>query len=324
MELSLVIPVWNDRAGLGRLLDQVRHLGIFHEVIVFDDASDEELSADTLPGAADLSDRITWLRGDRRRGAGHGRNAGLARARGSHVVFFDSDDLFGEDFPRIAAEARDLDFDFLIFRHNDSRMVAAGGSGSFPQEEEYWRAVGAAPAPGPLGPEGAALLCRLAAYPWNKIYRTDFLRRNRIGCTEIMVHNDIELHWSGFIAADRILCSSLIGAEHAVAEGGTRLTNRRGAERLEVFQAFDRVAARLRSAPGMGANRFFHPFMRFACDLLPWIGGNIDEEHLPELRARARRFLLTGIDRDLMTLLAYREPELARRINRIIAEGSFA
>lgn len=322
MELSLVIPVWNDLPGLERLLKQVAQFGLFHEVIVVDDASDDVPGPDTVPSAQALADRITWLRSDAQHGAGHARNMALDHVRGSHVIFFDSDDLFTDQFPRIAAHAAETQpFDFLIFRHDDSRMLDAGGQGTFPNEEKLWRAVGAAEKPAELTPKQAAALCRLSAYPWNKIYRTGFLRDNQIRCTEIMVHNDVELHWSSFVTARRILTCSLPGATHFVHDNGARLTNRRDADRLEVFRAFENVMHRIVAQPTQASLTFLHPFTKFTCDLINWVGYNIDSSHHPELLARAQRHFLASFDRRLMTLIAYADPALARKINRIILNG---
>ena len=58
MNLSLVIPVFNDPEGVGRRLAQVATLGLFCEVVVIDDASENRsdpaalrLDPDTLPFA---------------------------------------------------------------------------------------------------------------------------------------------------------------------------------------------------------------------------------------------------------------------------------
>ncbi|MFT3691456.1 glycosyltransferase family 2 protein [Paenirhodobacter sp.] len=319
MALSLIIPVWNDLPGLDRLLRQVADMEVFCEVIIADDASDEAPGPHNLPAAAALADRLVWLRSDRRRGAGHARNMALARARGDHVIFFDSDDLFAADFPRIAEQAALAEpFDFLIFRHHDSRILDEGGTGMLSGDEKRWQALHLGEEPALLSPSQARGLVQVAAYPWNKICRTAFLRDNAIRCTETMVHNDVELHWSSFIVAERILASGLIGATHFVTNGGNRLTNRRSAERLEVFGAFRNVMGHITATPDMARLGYLAPFARFSADLLTWIAENIEPDHGPGLRAGLRDFYLTSLDHRLMSLIAYRDPELAGRINRFI------
>ena len=329
MELSLVIPVWNDQEGLDRLLQQADHLGVFSDIIIVDDASEPKIKISALPGIAGLAERITLLRSDTQRGAGHARNLGLQHVRGSHVIFFDSDDLFGTDFLRITRLAREAlaandNFDFLIFRHSDSRITSSGASGSFPADERLWQSVGASDALAPLASEHAAVLCSLSAYPWNKIYSTAFLHAHNIRCTETMVHNDIELHWSSFIAAKRILHSVLIGAEHFVIQDGNRLTNRRSAERLDVFRTFTHVLTRLKANQDIASLEFLVPFMRFSQALLGWIQNNIDPDHHEPLKEKARDFCLSEISREQMTLIAYRDPALARRLLNVILKGKLS
>lgn len=327
MELSLVIPVWNDQEGLDRLLQQAGQSGLFSDIVIVDDASEPPVALTSCPAA--LTDRVTLLRSDQQRGAGHARNLGLQHVRGSHLIFFDSDDLLGIDFPRIVALAseslvRGEAFDFLIFRHNDSRITGSGGSGTFAGEERHWQAVEANEALAPLGQTKATLLCSLSAYPWNKIYSTTFLRDNGIRCTETMVHNDLELHWTSFITAKTILYSVLIGAEHFVAEGGNRLTNRRSAERLEVFRTFTNVMDRMTAKGDLDSLQFLLPFLRFAHALLGWIEDNVDESFHPALQDRARAFFLAHLSRDQMVHVAYHDPGLAKRIIATILKGQLS
>lgn len=323
MNISLVIPVWNDLAGLERLLAQVAEMNIFAQIIVSDDASDEAVGPQSVNVASGLLDRVLWLRSDVQRGAGHARNLGLTQVTGSHVVFFDSDDLFAADFPQIVEQAKQQaeDFDFLIYRHDDSRLLDQGSQGTFSSEEKLWNTIGAGPDAKLLSLEERQTLCTLAAYPWNKIYRTEFLRANRIGCTEIPVHNDIELHWNSFILADRVLACSLVGATHFVRDGGERLTNRRDADRLEVFQSFRGVMERLVQTKTTSQLGFMLPFARFCWRLLGWVRNSLDPVYLPELHRRSACFFLDHFDRNMITLIAFADPGLARKINRLVLRG---
>ena len=323
MKLSLVIPVWNDLDGLDRLLRQVAELGLFSQVIVSDDASDSPVGPENIPASQGFSGDILWLRSDTQRGAGHARNIALERITGSHVIFFDSDDLFAGDFPAIAAlaEAETEPFDFVIFRHDDSRILDEGRRGSFPAEEKRWQASGANESLKELTTAQAIELCQISAYPWNKIYRTDFLRENDIRCTEIAVHNDLELHWSSFVVARRILATQLIGATHFFHAAGSRLTNRRGDERLDVFDAFVRVLSRIVKEPDLDQLGFIHPFVHFSFKLTEWIRKNVDGEYHDQLVAKSRGFWHSVASPQMMTLIAYRDPALARKINRLLFDG---
>lgn len=326
MRLSLVIPVWNDPEGLVRLLRQTHEMACFAEIIVSDDASDPPCGPQMagLPAEVAADPRLVWLRSEDQRGAGHARNRALDRVSGSHVLFFDSDDLFLPDFGRLVAaleagaEPETDPFDFCLFCHVDSRVRATGRLGPLIGDERYWKAAGATETPAPIGTATATQLCRIAAYPWNKIYRTGFLRDNAIRCTEIPVHNDVELHWMSFLKARRILVSSLLGCEHFVVDRGQRLTNRRGEERFAVFQALEAVQAELLRNPRM--TDFAEPFAEFYTRLFGWIRDALTTDLRGDFAGLVRNFLLHRLPEPLFTLLALHHPALTARMLRLMRE----
>lgn len=317
MKLSLVIPTFNDPDGVGHLLAQVVDLNLFDEVIVIDDASDQRsdpaslgIDPKTLPFA------LKYHRVRKNRGAGYARNKGLSLCSGSHVLFFDSDDLFTQDFPRLVAQLQGASFDFCIFKHVDSRVRASGGYGMLTSDEARWINAGAIGALGVLTPKGAQILCTVAAYPWNKIYRTDFLRENAIRCTEIPVHNDIEIHWMGFLHAQTILYSDLVCCEHFVAQGGARLTNKRGRERFTVTQALTNVQLAFDHIPK--AHPFMVPFTSFYVGLFDWIQAQLDPDLQLPFRALVQDFLHTNLSLAQYTKVTTADPALGARINQIL------
>ncbi|MCX4097867.1 mycofactocin biosynthesis glycosyltransferase MftF [Nocardia sp. alder85J] len=82
-DVTVVVPLHNDGAGLRRLLGTLRG----HSVVVVDDGSDRPVP---LPDSRHRC-RVTVLRHDRRRGAAAARNAGLRAATTEFVAFLDSD-----------------------------------------------------------------------------------------------------------------------------------------------------------------------------------------------------------------------------------------
>lgn len=323
LHLSVVIPVWNDAEGLKRLLPQLLALPQVAQILVCDDASDTPVSQAAGPEAGLDDPRIAWLRSESRKGAGAARNHGLARVACPHVLFFDSDDLI---LPAMGDLLEDLSrpttppFDFCLFSHVDSRMRARGFFGPLEGDAQHWQDLSPDPRPVPLRPDQSTRLCRISAYPWNKIYRTGFLQEAGIRCTEIMVHNDVELHWLSFFRAHNILVSTRACAEHFVTAQGTRLTNRSGADRFEVFRALQNVNASL-LADRHCADRFGEPTADFFQNLFHWIDGTLE----PALRApfawKARHFLQEAMHPALFTLVAQRDPALAGRINRFLSGG---
>lgn len=316
--LSVVVPVWNDAPGLARLLPALLPLPGLRRIVICDDGSDLPVGPEAL-GLPD-DPRFLWLREPVQRGAGHARNRGLAHVDSPWVLFFDSDDL---PLPGLARLLRALAgaprFDFCLFSHVDSRQRALGHPGPLPSDQQHWDIAAPGPVPALLDPAAAARLARISAYPWNKIYRTAFLRETGIRCTEIPVHNDIELHWRSFLLARDILASSEAGAEHVVAEGGARLTNRTGAERFQVFRALTPVHADL-VADAERAGQFADAVADFYLGLFHWIGTTLEPELRPAFRWQAQDFLRRNLGLPLFALIATADPAMARRLNDFLSE----
>lgn len=316
MSLALVIPARNDQQNFDRLLMQARGMGIFDQIVIVDDASDPPMRA-----AGDIicprHCPVTVLRRDVPGGAGAARNLGQTMVQTEHMIFFDSDDLFTPEFAPLWRSLEGRDFDFCLMRYQDSERDHFGGWGQNPHDEACWRR--AMTGPGLLTEARGATLWALAGagnFPWNKIYRTAFLRDNALGCTETLVHNDIELHWTSFLAARRVLVSPRIGALHVVRPQGKRLTNMSGETRLQMFQALTPAAKALWQAGNMPA---IHAFLLFAAGLLTWGERMIDTNLRAEFHRRKRAFLRALLTPDIHETLIEADPVLALQLSLHIA-----
>lgn len=326
---ALVIPVHNDADGLARLLAQAYSLGCFSQIIVVDDGSTPPISTPpvstppistrpistppvTLPNPT-IPTEITLLRHDHPKGGGVARNLGLTSVTAPHVLFFDADDLLTDDLPHLLTALGGAGpFDFCQFKYADSRVQSEGLRGHPDWDETFWEQAGLSvghlrDAP----PEAWPVLAKTANYPWNKIYRTAFLREHDIGCAATQVHQDIPLHWLGYLAATRILTSDRICAWHHVTAAGDRLTNRSGPERLEVFAALAPVMAVADTAgpawqQALGA---------FVLGLIDWADTRIDPSLQPELRHKERTFLASNVG-PWMAGIDAADPDLAAQIRQ--------
>jgi hypothetical protein len=320
MSLSLAIPVRDDLRGLRALMERIALLGCVDEVLVFDDGSEAPVDVDALwtPGGP-ARDHVRILRAETSVGAGRGRNILCDHIQTSHVLFFDSDDLPTLELPRLLGELEGRQFDFCLFKHADTRTAAWGGWGQMPIDEAQWRVAGLADTVlDTVSPPKAALLAETANYPWNKIYRTDFLRDNAtVRCFEIPVHNDVGLHWDSFLAAKTVLASARIAAQHVVAAGKGRLTNRTGVERLDVFGPLDQLAERILAAP---SRHFVTPFFRFMTGLFAWIRQNLNPRLHPSLNDKISNFFNAHVPPGVFARVSREDPVLGLRICLIMEE----
>jgi glycosyltransferase involved in cell wall biosynthesis len=326
LTLALVIPVWNLPAELGALLAQVADLGIFSQVIVCDDASEQNCDPQHLGFDQDrLGAELIYLRSETRGGAGRMRNAGLDRVTADCVIFFDADDQLEAEFNEIWARHKDQisggqEIDFTIFRHVDSRVEAAEERrGSFLPDEAMWDEVLGNEDEGSLGVSERAQFCTLANYPWNKIYRTGFLLENGIRCSETPVHNDILLHWTSFSKAKRVHATRMVGASHIVTtQGAHHLTNRKGLERLCLFDILEEVRGNLRNAPHSFI--FLPSFVHFTHSVCQWSLQVVDTQYRDEFVNRIQKLYRSFLSSEF-TLYALSQPSKADEMLSFISKG---
>lgn len=108
VDLSLVIPAFNEEAAIGRTLEEVRIVLDAHpqrwEIVVVDDGSRDRTAVEASARGARL---VTHRRN---RGYGASLKSGVVAARGEVVVFYDADNQFEpNDIPRMVSELADHD-----------------------------------------------------------------------------------------------------------------------------------------------------------------------------------------------------------------------
>ncbi|MCW2917559.1 MAG: aromatic ring-opening dioxygenase LigA [Actinomycetia bacterium] len=119
-KVTVIMPVYNCRATLGRALESVftQSLGMDHiEIIAVDDGSDDG-SARELDRLAAEHPRLISVHQANSGGPGGPRNVGIERATGEYVFFLDADDWLGaEALERMVAMADANDTDVVIGKY---------------------------------------------------------------------------------------------------------------------------------------------------------------------------------------------------------------
>ena len=116
MKLSIVVPVWNRACEVRRTLDSIAastHRGF--ELLIVDNGSTDDSLA--------VCERWAWEHRDDgfpirvltelQHGASAARNRGLLECRTEYIYFFDSDDLFSDDFVAKVLPALDGEVDVV-------------------------------------------------------------------------------------------------------------------------------------------------------------------------------------------------------------------
>lgn len=103
MKLTVVMPVYNERATLLEILERVRAVDIDKEIIIVDNCSTD--GTREIVEAIDLPEVRTILQ-DRNRCKGNSVKKGIAAARGEYTIIQDADlEYDPQDYPILLAEA---------------------------------------------------------------------------------------------------------------------------------------------------------------------------------------------------------------------------
>ena len=200
--VSVIVPVHNGAKHLASCLRSIVEQTLTDlEILVIDDGSTDD-SAKIIAEFAAADPRVSCLPGPGLGSAGEARNVGLDRATGDYLSFLDADDFFA---PTLLAElhakavADDADIAICKFRVYDERTEDANPV-SWPLRLEYF------PEKTPFSPDAAGDALFLATNPaaWNKLFRTDFVRRTGLRFQGLRRTNDAFFTYSALSQADRL------------------------------------------------------------------------------------------------------------------------
>jgi dolichol-phosphate mannosyltransferase len=111
MQLTVIIPIYNEASTLGTLLTRVKKVPVEKEIIVVDDGSDDG-TKDELRGA--VSEDILLLTHPENRGKGSAIRTALTKATGDVVIIQDADlEYFPEDYVNL----------IQVYEENDAKAV---------------------------------------------------------------------------------------------------------------------------------------------------------------------------------------------------------
>ena len=274
LPISFVITAYNDVEGVARHFEYFSACGEAVELIVVDDCSTDGLEA--MVAKARLPDRVRlrFHRNPENRGAGPSRNTGLAMVERDHVMFLDADDLLADSFfvyLHLSPLANGADF--VLFKYHLSTSMDRRQSYTMhPVDNRFFSNINLCSFPNrTFVLDEIPSVLRTVNFPWNKVYRTEFIRRADIRFPDYRMHEDILPHWASFLAAGRfgILHWAPPLIHHFEAVHGKRATNYVGEHRLAAFETLLDVHARNQAH---GLAEMLHPeLIAFSQALVDWM-----------------------------------------------------
>lgn len=199
--ISVVIPIHNSENTLKRCLQSVLAQNLSQiEIICVDDGSVDH-SLLIAQNFAQTDPRIIVL-SQSNQGAACARNVGIQQARGEYVFFLDSDDTMLPDAcEKLAGLIGKHSFDvcMFLFRYLNEQDSETLDYPCFPvqtgRERTYLTNVHQDP----------SLLLRTSVVPWNKIYRTEFLRKHELFFEKFYCSEDRLFFFQALLNADSVL-----------------------------------------------------------------------------------------------------------------------
>lgn len=179
---SVIIPHKNIPILLQRCLDSIPQRDDL-QVIVVDDNSDMEIvDFSCFPGFTRPNTEVMFSKGDKGKGPGYARNAGLSRAKGRWIIFSDADDYFNDCFNDALDQYRDKEEEIIFFKC--SKQDESGKiTNNYPLIND---AIENARNSGNTDSIVYNVPC-----PWAKFIKQDFLHQNGIKFQEITCGDDI-------------------------------------------------------------------------------------------------------------------------------------
>lgn len=274
LPISFVIPACNDVQGVARHFEYFAACGEPVELIVVDDCSTDGLEAMVANARLPASVQLRFHRNQENRGAGLSRNAGLDLVGRDYMMFLDADDLLADSFfnyLRLSPLANGADF--VLFKYHLSADIAQRQSYTMHRvDNRFFSNISQCSFPSrTFTLDEIPSVLRTVNFPWNKVYRTEFVRRAGIRFPDYRMHEDILPHWTSFLTAGRfgILHWAPPLIHHFEAPRSTRATNYVGDLRLAAFETLLEVHARNQAHP---LAEMLHPeLIAFSESLVDWM-----------------------------------------------------
>ena len=223
-KISVIMPVYNIHSYLPETIESLRNQSFKDfEVICVDDGSCD--GSPELIGKVMVEDPRFSLICQKNAGAGAARNRGILNARGQYTIFLDSDDLFSPDL---------LEKLYLTAVETQADIVACHFS-RFDQQGEEKQQEGFYAKWLPAGKTVFSyrdcpdhIMRIINPVPWNKLYRSEFIRENHLRFEEISSTNDITFASVSVAAAERIAVVPHSLVRYRVGHGGTISSGKTG------------------------------------------------------------------------------------------------
>lgn len=190
--ISIIIPAYNAEDCLQRCMESILSQGDgVLEIILVDDGS-KDSTPDLCDGYVAMNPKVRCIH-KKNGGVSSARNAGLAEARGTYVMFVDSDDaLSAGAVSELMSLIKENEPDFIlgsynIYTNDVYDRLCNAGSGCHQSVNDFLEEK--------LGADG-----ELFRSPWAKVYKLSLIRDNELKFNESLSYAEDKLFVYGFLS----------------------------------------------------------------------------------------------------------------------------
>lgn len=171
-KVSIIIPVYNSEKYIGKCLDSIiSQTYSNYEIIVVNDGSTDG-SKEVIESYTKKYPEKIWFINQENKGVANTRNDCIKRANGKYIMFIDNDDWIDSDYVETfinAIEKDDLDVVIGGYRRpSDTGKIIR----NVELKDEEWSKF-------------------IVAAPWAKIYKKDYLIKNKIEFLDANIGEDV-------------------------------------------------------------------------------------------------------------------------------------
>jgi len=195
-KLSIIIPIHNGATHLKQCLNSITEQDFNDfEILCINDGSTDNSSA-ILNSLSIKDSRIHVFNHTISQGAGAARNFGISKAQGEYIHFLDSDDWLKPDaYMQLLPQIEQSSADICIFQYNRIYGKTVTQINLFNIEQiKYIKTFN----------DNPKFFINSSVVPWNKIYKTSFIKKHNLQFDTIKCANDRFFYFSLFTCNPQI------------------------------------------------------------------------------------------------------------------------
>ena len=289
---SIIIPIYNSSGFIIDTLDKIFfNIDSSSEIILIDDAS----SDDTFEKIQEYSrnkKNIKIIRLEENYGPGIARNKGFELAKCEYVLFFDADDIIISDSVAKAISYLDTyTADMAVLSYIQCTSPNKKLFKGMPElDKNIFNRILTGSNFRIFEVKNYPYILRTTNFPWNKIFRRNFLKKIKFSFPTYRLHEDIEPCWHTLLSAKKIICMVDPIAYHFVSPFGLNETNKKSNHRFDVFKAINAIS-KMSDLQLIENWTIYREFLYFCTDVLSWAKGMIPKDSEENFKIQAQYFL---------------------------------